>query len=376
MPRSFREHLFLFHSIIAKKKKKYDQQQVLALVRSLPKAELHMHLTGSYPLSYLATLVTDANSAEEFRKLVAGIREIKNGVSYHESFKYFSHVEKLVNTCDKVENGVAALGKELFADGVVYAEIRMGLKQLDKGMEEYLRAVLRGVERRPIGLKLKLILSIRRDTPLSIVTQTIDLAIKYKDQGVVGIDISGDSTLGQTYDLVPEIMRAKEAGLFLALHVGESMEEIDTPAKALAQAHALELLEPDRLGHAVYLSSQTIKWVLDHPSVPVEVCPTSSVLAGMISHHLQHPVVQYYLRHKHPMVGGSDDPLLFETTLSEEYCKLMDFDGVSMSEVIEMIRMSFDFAFLPHTEKLELHAQFLEHSRKATATNPRLRSLL
>jgi len=327
-------------------------------IRNMPKSELHIHLTGAYPLSYLQKISIDPSSKAEYKNFLIGIKELSAGdVPYNETFKYFLIVTKIVNTYDKVENGVVALGEQLVADRVIYAEIRTGLKDLGQGYEEYLRAVLRGIARCPKKIKIKLLLSIRRDpsdSTAALAKQTVDLAIKYKDKGVVGIDISGDSTLGQVETIIPELQRAKQHKLYIALHMGESPKEIDTPEKAANQAFALELIQPDRIGHGVFLSSQALKWVLAHPSVPIEVCPTSSVLTGMMDHHSEHPGVKYYLEHNHPIVVGTDDPLLFQSCLSEGYHKLMDLEGIKMQQIKQMVYWSFQYAFLSPKERLEL----------------------
>lgn len=328
-------------------------------IKKLPKAELHLHLTGSYPLSYLRMIASNANLNEEYENFVSGLKILANGnVPYHDAFKYFLPVEKLINTYEKVENGVIALGKELIEDGVIYAEIRTGLKDFGKGHEEYLKAVLRGINRCPKNIKLKLILSLRRNSGSSLAKKTVDLAIRYKDQGVVGIDVSGDSTLGQIVDIIPDIKRAKKASLYLTLHIGESPKEIDSIEKQLEQAVILQQLKPDRIGHGVFLSHQSVKWLLNHPSIPIEICPTSSIIAGMIHHIYEHPGIGYYLKHKHPIIIGTDDPLLFQTTLTAEYHKLLNLNGINIEQIKHIILRSFDFAFLPQQEKLNLINKF------------------
>lgn len=323
-------------------------------IKKLPKAELHLHLTGSYPLSYLQKIASNNNLNKEYKHLVSGLDNLaKRNVTYHEGFKYFLLVEQLVNTYEKVENGVVALGEELIKDGVAYAEIRTGLKDLGKGHEEYLKAVLRGIDRCPKNIKLKLIISLRRNTDIALAKKTIDLAINYKKQGVVGIDVSGDSTIGNITEIITELQRAKKASLFLTLHLGESPKEIDNADKQLEQAEILEQLNPDRIGHGVFLSPQARQWVLKH-SIPLEVCITSSIIAGMIERINDHPGIEYYLKHKHPIIIGTDDPLLFQTTLTKEYHKIMDLDEINLAQVKEIILKSFEFAFLSQKEKQEL----------------------
>ena len=337
--------------------------------QQLPKAELHLHLTGAYPLSYLKLIAT----AQEFAKIQEGIKKVVAGVPYEEAFQYFKPIENVVNTYARVEDGVVALCEDLIRDRVVYAEIRTGLKSFGQwpenerhqGYREYVNAVLRGVNRCPAEkIKLSLILSIRRDTDIQLVRQTIDLALEHQKQGVVGIDVSGNSTLEQSAAQVEEIKRAKKNGLFLALHVGESFKEIDTEAKAEDQGRVLEEMNPDRLGHAVHLSKSSLDWLRRNSQVPIEVCPSSSVMAGMLNHleakAISHPWIKQYSQDgvQHPVVIGTDDPLLFETTMTQELFKVFEADRVSVAEIKKMIKNSFDFAFLPESEKGKLREKY------------------
>lgn len=314
------------------------------IIKNIPKAELHLHLTGSYPLAYVRKCAIESNMLDVYNDFASGLEILAKGVPYHDAFKYFAPVEKIVNTYAKVEQGVVALAHELLADGVVYAEIRAGLKDLGKGYEEYLLAILRGIRRCPSEITIKLLLSIRRFTEAAIADATVDLAIKYKDYGIVGLDISGDSTLGQIELIIPAVRRGQAAGLKLALHLGESPKEIDTEEKQIAQAKILEMLKPNRIGHGVFLSQPALDWMLAH-RVPLEVCPTSSELAGMVDHHRDHPGLEYLLQHNHPIVIGADDLLLFRSPLSKEIIKLMRLEKFGGEQLLQLIAWSFEFAF-------------------------------
>jgi len=292
-----------------------------------PKAELHLHLSGAFPIDFIQSIATE----DEFIALQANLDQIsERGLSYHEAFSVFNLVYKIVNTNEKVEEGTAALCRELEEDGVTYAEIRTGLRNLGGGHERYLQAVLNGAAKSQ--LQPKILLSLRRSSSLAVAKETVDLALKY---GLVGIDISGDSTIGNIETILPEILRAKEAGLFLTLHIGESPKEE-------GQLECLEILQPDRVGHAVFLQDEAKKWVLER-KIPIEMCLTSGVLAGMIAEFSEHPALDYFAN-GHPVVFCTDDPLIFRTCLSKEKKILTELIGISGAE--EMSQKAFDHVFV------------------------------
>lgn len=68
---------------------------------------------------------------------------------------------------------------------------------------------------------MRLLLSIDRRETAEQAWQTVRLAAKYKDRGVVGIDLSGNPTVGQLDTWLPALRWARTQGLKLTLHAAE-----------------------------------------------------------------------------------------------------------------------------------------------------------
>lgn len=317
--------------------------------QKFPKAELHLHLGGSFPLDYLLEIATPHQKIALQRDL----EWISNSVPYHEGFKVFSLISQIVNSDEKVEKGTEALCYELQQDGVIYAEIRTGLKDLGNGYEGYLQSVLKGMQKGTSDIfQARLLLSLQRASTFEQAKCTIDLALKYKNQGIVGIDISGDSTIGCIENIASQLLRAKAHGLYLALHLGESPKET-------TQKELLEMLKPDRIGHGVFLEASALDWIVEH-QVPIEVCLSSSFLVQMTDGYGSHPALGLH-SHGHPIAICTDDPLIFSTTLSKELKLLQEYGGFSDAEVEEIAWASFDFAFLSFKEMDDLKEKFNTH---------------
>ncbi|MBA2727425.1 MAG: hypothetical protein H0U49_04550 [Parachlamydiaceae bacterium] len=311
--------------------------QLREQMKKIQKSELHLHIGGAWPLEYLRGI----SKPQEFTDLCLMLDKIqKSEVDYHNAFQVFSLISKIMKSDDLIENGVVALCADLLEDNVIYAEFRTGLKDLGSGLEGYLEAVLRGIQRgtEDTPLKVGLILSMRRDTNAFIAEQTIDLALKYRDKGVIGIDLSGDSTQGDGKHVFQALIRAKENNLPITLHIGESKEET-------AEQQMLELLtiQPKRIGHAVHLCEKGREWIKEK-NVLVELCLTSAVMAGMISDAKDHPAIQLLLE-GHPVAICTDDPLVFSTSLSQEYAHIAMLTGLLPEEIQELQKPIQNYAF-------------------------------
>lgn len=317
-----------------------------AAIRHLPKVELHMHLGGSYPLSFIKGLA----SSSQFLHLLQEMRALSSGVNYSEGFSIFGLVERIVNTDERVRLGTQALCQELCDDGVIYAEIRTGLKDFGGGLRGYLEAVLGGIEdcshHNPL---VKLILSIRRNSSPQVVSETVDLALEYRERGVVGMDLSGPEDCGDSAWLIPELKRAKAGGLGLAVHIGETPKEENHLAY-------LQAMDVDRVGHAVHISPETEAWILKR-GIPIEACLSSNALVRAVACIGDHPVKRWW-KGNFPLAICTDDPLLFGANLSAELQMFSNLCSANLEDLLQVCKNSLSYSFLPKTERLTLERRY------------------
>jgi adenosine deaminase len=321
----------------------------MEVLSKVKKSELHLHLGGSYPISYLES-IADSSTFEQLKNFL-DLMELKSkATDYHACFGAFAIVNKIIDSYIKVENGTEALCKWLVEDGVSYVEIRTSAKDFGTGWEDYVRAVLKGVERgcRGTDLSAAVLLSLRRSCSREVAQETLRLIKMFSASGscedfavkVVGLDISDNSTIGDSchvYDILPEL---KEMGIPVTLHIGECKEETDEQ-----QMSELERYQPRRIGHGVHLCDAARKWVLDR-RIPIEMCLSSSVLAQMTTEIHHHPSIKL-LKEGYPVAICTDDPLIFQTSLSAECALALEALG-----------------FQPHTDE---YVQKLEEIQLATA---------
>ena len=165
-------------------------------------------------------------------------------------------------------------------DGVKYLELRTTPRKCSETIskDDYVALILDCIDEygRDV-MSTYLILSIDRGNTSAEAMEVVDLAIKYKDRGVVGVDLCGNPMKGDVSIYREAFAKAKEHGLKLALHFAEvpassSVEELQT----------LLSFEPERLGHVINVP-ESVKEEIIKRKLGLELCLTCNVNAKMIS---------------------------------------------------------------------------------------------
>lgn len=305
-------------------------------IKGILKTELHAHLGGAVSMQFLERSLSPVAYAE----LTQFIVKLKKGNDYSDSFKAFKLIAPALDSNAKIEAAANDFCFAQFMDEVNFSELRTGLKRLNNGtFEDYLKAVLEGLRKgqHDFGGRVNLVLSLRRDTTKEDAEETVNLAIKYRDQGITGIDISGESTKGDGSGIFEAIKRAKAAGFPVTLHIGESPNE--TPDQQMKE---LEEIQPERVGHTVHLCPAAVDWIKTK-KVIVEACLRSALSVNMIKKPGDHPALAL-LKEGHPVVFCSDDSTLFGT-LSEELTLAACLCDLSIKDIEEIQRKAVGYAF-------------------------------
>ena len=202
---------------------------------------------------------------------------------------FSKYIWQLCNTKESVTYSTMSVLKDFRDDGVVYLELRTGPRALEGfSKEDHISLVLDCIEE--FGrdtMTTYLILSILRTDTASQAMEVIDLAIKHKHRGIVGIDICGNPEKGDVSIYRDAFAKARQNNLKLTLHFAEvpassTVEELET----------LLSYEPNRLGHVINVPD-VIKEKIVSRKLGLELCLTCNVNAKLISggyatHHFSH----------------------------------------------------------------------------------------
>lgn len=315
-------------------------------IRSLPKAELHLHLEGSIQPGALLELQKRRGMENASLEAAEQLYRYQNFEGFLLAFK---GVTELLRTADDYELITYRLMEQLKAENVLHAEVCVSVGvclwwKLD--FDAIFEGLERGRERgqRDFGVSLLWIFDAVRHFGPERAQEVADLAVRYKDRKVVGFGIGGDERRA-----APELFRdvygyCQENGLHLTAHAGES-------AGPESVWGALNL-GVERIGHGLSAARDPeLVEELSKRQIPIEVCLTSNVRTGCCSVLPKHPVRSYF-DHGLMVTLNTDDPAMFGTTLSREYQLAQDSFDFTDEHLREIARNSFEGSFLPADEKL------------------------
>ncbi|KTG33306.1 hypothetical protein cypCar_00001439 [Cyprinus carpio] len=233
-----------------------------------------------------------------------------------------------------IEQVAKAVIQEFAADGVKYLELRSTPREVtETGLtkQRYIETVLEAIrqcKQEEVDIDVRFIVAVdRRHGPL-VAMETVKLAEDFllsSDGVVVGLDLSGDPTVGHGKDLLSALEKAKNCGLKLALHLSE--------VGAHGDFFILELC--------------------------FEMCLTSNVKGQTVPSYDKHHF-QYWYKRGHPCVLCTDDKGVFCTDLSQEYQLAASTFGLTQEAVWMLSQQAIGYTFAPEPIKQRLEKKWAE----------------
>ncbi len=329
-------------------------------LRSLPKAHLHLHFTGSMRHETLLELAErDGISLPD--SLVHDWPPELSAADEKGWFRFqrlYDVARSVLRTEDDVRRLVREAAEDDVRDGGRWLEIQVdpsGYGARFGGITAFTDLVLDAVAEasRETGLGMAVVIAANRTRhPLDARTLA-RLAAQYAGRGVVGFGLSNDERRGTTAEFAPAFAIAERAGLLLVPHGGE-LRGPDHIALCLDHLHA------DRLGHGVRAGEDpaVLERVVEG-GVVLEVCPVSNVALGVYSDLTSVPLPDL-LAAGAIVALGADDPLLFGSRLAGQYATMRAAHELTDEQLAELARMSVRASQAPDDLKKRVLAEIDE----------------
>lgn len=319
----------------------------LELIRALPKAELHVHIEGTFEPE-LMFAIAQRNQIEIPYK---SVEEVKQAYNFHnlQSFLdiYYAGANVLVHEQDFYDLAWAYFEK-CHEDRVMHTEMFFDPQtHTDRGVA--FETVINGLQRACDDAQTKycisshLIMCFLRHLSEEAAFDTLTQAMPFKNQIIgVGLDSSEVGHPPSKFERV--FAKAREAGFLVVAHAGE-----EGPAEYVWEA--LDLLKVNRIDHGVRSEEDpALMQRLIAEKMPLTVCPLSNLKLCVVDDMAEHNIRRLLQQGVHVTVN-SDDPSYFGGYMNDNFIAITEALSLSNDELKKLAQNSFEASFISDAEK-------------------------
>jgi adenosine deaminase len=342
----------------------------LDMIGQAPKALLHDHLDGGLRPATVLELAEQVGyenlPATDADELAAWFRTAAHSGSLERYLEPFAHTVGVMQTPAALYRVAYECVEDLAADNVVYAEVRFAPElHIGEGLslDDVVDAVLAGfadgekaVRADGRTITVRCLVTAMRHAARSL--EIAELAIRFRDKGVVGFDIAGaEAGHPPTRHLDAFEYMRNHNGRF-TIHAGEAF--------GLPSIHeAIAFCGADRLGHGVRIVDDIsenpdgtytlgrVAGIVRDKRIPLEMCPSSNVQTGAVRSIAEHPF-DLLARLRFRVTVNTDNRLMSDTTMSQEMLRLVEAFGYGWSDLARFTINAMKSAFIPFDERLAI----------------------
>lgn len=319
----------------------------IELIRALPKAELHVHIEGTFEPELMFAIA----QRNQIQIPYQSVEEVKQAYNFHnlQSFLdiYYAGANVLVLEQDFYDLAWAYFEK-CAEDRVVHTEMFFDPQtHTERGVE--FATVLTGLKRacadakEKLGISSQLIMCFLRHLSEEKAFETLEQALPFKDDIIaIGLDSSEVGHPPAKFERV--FAKAREAGFLIVAHAGE-----EGPPEYIWEA--LDLLKVNRIDHGVRSEEdERLMARLIAEKMPLTVCPLSNLKLCVVKDMGEHNIRRLLQQGVHVTVN-SDDPSYFGGYMNDNFVAIQQALDLSNDELKQLAINSFEASFISDEEK-------------------------
>jgi len=337
-------------------------------LQTVPKVLLHDHLDGGLRPETVIDLARDAKykklPTQDPEKLAEWFHRGARRGSLPLYLEGFAHTCGVMQTEEALERVAYEMMEDMHKDGVVYVETRFSpLFHTEKGLhwDEVVNAVLAGLEhgKKDFDVEYGLIICAMRNMKLS--QEMAELAVDFRERGVVGFDLAGEEGGFPPKKHVDAFHFIQRENFNITIHAGEAFgkESIWQAIQwcgAHRVGHATRLIEDIGLDkhnrRKIVKMGYLAQYVLDK-RIPLEICLTSNVDTGAVKSLEEHPFGLLY-NYKFRVTLNTDDRLMSATTMTKEFKIAQRVFKLSIDDLEKITINAMKSAFIPYNRRIRI----------------------
>ena len=323
---------------------------------TIPRAELHAHLGSSvdpailWDIAHRQGIILPSKNYWNFEDMItmSGNERNRNLDELHNNYFYWT--ELIQSSPEAILESV----KSVFGGGyrkcnIVLQELRFNPMFRNRGgerdLDHIIMAGIWGLDQAKLEypmVKGGLILMVERTQPLRLGKIIFSKAIKYKNRGVIGVDIAGPQRKSFSMKkYAPLFQEIKRAGLGVTIHTGEE--------GSLAEMwYIVTKIKPDRIGHGVMcVNDQGLMRELVKNDITLETCPTSN-LRNSIAKNVRElkNIYKTLLKNKVKFTINTDGPEMYRTNIHKEQEFLKKSGILTATQIAQCTKWAFAASFI------------------------------
>jgi len=318
----------------------------------VPKVELHVHLEGAIPHEALFALIQKYGGDPSVPDVPALARRFEYR-DFSQFIAAWSWKNQFLREYEDFTLVAELSARNMAQQGIRYAEVffspslfvRRGLS-----VQRVAQAIRAGLTRVP-EIDIALVADLVRDYGPESEMVTLAQLKEARGFGVVGIGIGGSEHEYPPAPFTGLYQEARCIGFHTNAHAGEA-------AGAQSIWDAVRELGVERIGHGTraWEDPELVEYLVDH-RIPLEMCPVSNVRTNVIGSLREHPIRRYF-RAGLVVTVNTDDPMMFQTSLSDEYRLLERECGWTRVEICRVILNAIEASWLSDERKASLAVEF------------------
>ena len=333
---------------------------------ALPKAHLHLHLEGAIRPTTILDLYHRQGggfATLTLEEVVSRAQMTPSDVSFFDAIGKFDFIMRCLREPDDLVRITGEAMADADADGVRYVELRFAPHFIHSfcrfpapaAIEAVLKGIRQGMADHPNVIATPTLI-IDRALGNTAAEEVVRWADRYRAMGTTSIDIAGDVSVYEYAEYEPACTLAHELGLSITIHVDCIP---DLPGRVCGPQGlriAVERLHATRIGHGFCAAKDpALLDLLLERGITLEISVSSNVYCRVVPSLDEHPLPRL-LASGVRVTLNTDDPTIFNVTLSEEYALLQRTFGLTLADFRRANLHAVDAAFVDEERRQELRA--------------------